>query len=134
MHHAVVATFEDVRRLALALPEVEEGASYSNLAWKVKGKAFVWERPLSKKDHAVLGEAAPDGTVLAACVQDEGAKTALLAAEPGNVFTTPHFDGYPIVLARLATTPPALLEELVTEAWLAKAPPKVAAAYLEQQG
>jgi hypothetical protein len=121
-----VATLDDVRRLALALPEVEEGTSYGNLAWKVKGKVFVWERPLRNRDRSDLGAAAPDGTVLAAKVQDEGAKQALLATEPDVVLTTPHFDGYPVVLVRLDAADQALLEELVVAAWLAQAPKRLA--------
>ncbi len=83
---------------------------------------MVWERPLRKADYAALGDAAPDGDILGARVSDEGIKFALIADDPGVYFTTPHFDGYPMVLVRLAEISVAELEELVTDAWLAQAP------------
>ena len=129
-----MATWDDVRRLALALPETAEKASYGGTpSWTVKDKGFVWDRPLRKADHEALGDTAPTGPVLGARVPDLGAKEALLAAEPAVYFTTPHFDGYPAVLVRLDAIEPADLEELVVEAWLARAPKRLAAAYLAQR-
>jgi hypothetical protein len=126
-----MATWDDVRRLALALPQTEEKASYGGApSWTVKGKGFVWDRPLRAADRAALGPAAPDGPVLGAHVPDLGAKEALLAAEPDVYFTTPHFDGYAAVLVRLDRIDPAELEELVVEAWLTKAPRRVAKEFL----
>jgi hypothetical protein len=123
-----VATWDDVRRLALALPETAEKASYGGTpSWTVKDKGFVWDRPLRRADREALGEAAPDGPVLGARVPDLGAKDALLAAQPDVYFTTPHFDGYPAVLVRLDRIDVEELEELVTEAWLARAPKRLAA-------
>ena len=87
-----MATWEDVDRLAHRLPEVEGGTSYSNRAWKVKGKAFAWERPLRGMDLEALGDAAPDGPILGARVEHLVAKEALLADAPGVYFTTPHSD------------------------------------------
>ena len=126
-----MATLDDVRRLALALPEVEEGTSYGGVAWKVKGKAFVWERPLRAADRAALGADAPTGTVLGAYVPDLGVKEALLAGERDVVFTTPHFDGHASVLVRVDEADTAFLEELVVEAWLAQAPRRLAEAFLD---
>ena len=124
-------TFDDVRRLALALPETAERASHGGApAWTVRGKAFVWDRPLGKKDLAELGDAAPDGPVLGVHVADEGVKRALIADRPQVFFTTTHFDGYPAVLVRLDQADEAELRELVTEAWLARAPKRLVAAYL----
>lgn len=120
----------DVRCIALALPEAEESTSYGDLAWKVRRRPFVWERPLRKSDLEQLGEGTPIGPVLGVRVTDLDAKQALLAAEPGCCFTTPHFDGYPAVLVRLDQAPAALLAELVTDAWLARAPKGLAAAFL----
>lgn len=122
--------WSEVRRIALALPESEEGTSHGDLAWKVRGKPFVWERPLRKSDLDLLGESAPTGPVLGVRVADLDAKDALLAAERHCCFTTPHFDGYPAVLVQLDRVPAALLSELVTDAWLARAPKRLAAAYL----
>ena len=127
-----MATWEDVRRLALDLPETDEHGSYEGaLAWRVKEKGFVWERPLRKSDLAALGDAAPDGPILCARVPDEGAKQALIADDPSVYFTTPHFNGYPAVLARLDRIGTAELRELVVEAWLARAPKRLAKRFQE---
>ncbi|PSL53935.1 hypothetical protein B0I31_108382 [Saccharothrix carnea] len=121
-----MATWDDVQRLATALPEVTERPSYDGRpAWRVKDKPFVWDRPLRKADLAALGAAAPDGPVLAASVPDLEVKEALLADDPTVYFTTPHFDGYPAVLVRLDDISADELEELVTEAWLCRAPKRL---------
>jgi hypothetical protein len=125
-----VATWEDVRRLALSLPETSERESRGNLQWLVKGKPFVWERPLRRSDHEALGDAAPDGPILGAWVEHLVAKEALLADDPGVFFTTPHFDGWAVVLVRVDEIGPEGLEEVVVEAWLARAPKRLAQAYL----
>ncbi|MEU5938233.1 MmcQ/YjbR family DNA-binding protein [Micromonospora sp. NPDC047548] len=125
-----MATWEDVRRLALALPETTERPSYDGLpAWRVRDKPFVWERPLRRADLDALGDAAPDGPVLGARVPDLGAKEALLADDATVYFTTPHFDGYPAVLVRLDRITVPELAELVLDAWYARAPKRLAAAH-----
>jgi hypothetical protein len=124
----------DVARLALSLPASAERHSRGLRQWTVRDKLFVWERPLRKSDLAALGERAPDGEVLGARVEHLVAKEALLADESGVYFTTPHFDGYPIVLVQLDLIGAADLEEVVTEAWLARAPPKLAEAFLAERG
>ena len=129
-----MATWEDVRRLALALPETSEGESRGNRRWTVKGKGFVWERPLRKTDLAALGAAAPDGPILGAHVEHLGAKEALLASDPDVYFTTPHFDGYPSILVRLERIGATELEELIAEAWLKRAPPRLAREFLDARG
>jgi hypothetical protein len=125
-----MADWDDVRRSALALPETSETESRGLRAWVVRKKGFVWERPLRKADFAALGDEAPDGPILGARVEHEGAKRALLAAQPDVYFTTPHFDGYPAVLVRLDKITPEDLDELVAEAWLVLAPKRLAAAWL----
>jgi hypothetical protein len=126
-----VAGWEDVSRLALALPEAVEGSTQGgNRAWTVRKKMFVWERPLRKSDLRALGDAAPEGPILGAKVEHLIAKEALLADDPRVFFTTPHFDGYPAVLIRLPEIGLDLLEEVVTEAWLTCAPKRVAREYL----
>jgi hypothetical protein len=129
-----VATWDDVSRIALALPGAEEGttAGGRNRAWTVRKKLFVWERPLRKSDIAALGDAAPDGPILGAKVEHLIAKDALLADDPRVFFTTPHFDGYPAVLIRLPEIDLDLLEEVVAEAWLTCAPKRVAREYLRR--
>lgn len=125
-----MATWEDVRRIALSLPETSETLSRGLPAWRVKDKGFVWERPLRHADYEALGEAAPDGPVLGVRVADLGVKEALLADNPGVYFTTPHFRGYPAVLVRLDVIGTGELREVVVEAWLCRAPKRLATAYL----
>jgi hypothetical protein len=127
-----MATWDDVRRLALALPQtVEEQSRDGLLGWRVKDKTFAWERPLRRADRQALGEPAPEGPVLAARVPDLGAKQALLADDADVYFTTPHFDGYPAILVRLDEIALPELEELLVEAWLSRAPKRLAAGYLD---
>jgi hypothetical protein len=127
-----MASWSDVSRIALALPETTEVESGHGLRqWKVRDKGFVWERPLRRSDLEALGDAAPDGPILGARVPDLGAKEALLADDPVVYFTTPHFNGYPAVLVRLGEIAVADLEELVVEAWLDRAPKRLATQYLE---
>jgi hypothetical protein len=125
-----MATWDDVCRLALALPETEERESRGSRQWRVKDKLFVWERPLRRPDIEALGDAAPDGPILGARVEHLGAKKALLADSSGVYFTTPHFDGYPVILVQLDLIPIAELEEVTVEAWLARAPQRLVDAYL----
>ena len=127
-----MASFEDVEEIALGLPEVAEEPTFGNRAWKVRKKLFVWERPLRAKEVAELGDAAPpeEEAILGVRVPDEEAKRALLETEPEVYFTTPHFDGHPSVLVRLERIPRKDLEEAIVEAWLSRAPERVAAAYL----
>ena len=125
-------TFDDVRRIALALPETSEKLSWGHATWRVKDKGFVWERPLRKSDLEALGDAAPDGSILGARVENLMAKEALLASDPDVYFTTPHFDGYPAVLVQLDRITEEELTELIVEAWLDRAPAKLAQKYLDE--
>ena len=120
-----------MRRIALALPETSERSARGTAEWRVKDKGFVWERPLRRADLDALGDAAPDGPILAARVVDVGMKQALLADDPDVFFTTPHFDGYPAILVRLDWIAVDELDELIVEAWLARAPKRLAKEYLE---
>jgi hypothetical protein len=98
--------------------------------WRVKDKLFVWERPLRRADREALGAYAPEGPILGARVEHLVAKEALLADESGVFFTTPHFDGYPIVLVRLDQIGPDDLREVIVEAWLVRAPKRLVEDYL----
>ncbi len=130
-----MATWKDVEEIALALPEVAEEPVYGNRGWKVRKKLFVWDRPLREKEVAELGDAAPpDGApILGVRVPDEEAKRALLESEPEIYFTTPHFDGSNSVLVLLDRIPRADLEEAIVEAWLFRAPKRVADAWLAER-
>jgi len=112
-----VADADDVRRLALALPQVEEIDS-DGFDFRVDGKGFVWSYPertpgkprVIRTDIAVL------------FVGDEAEKQALLLGEPEIFFTTPSYDGWPLVMLRLAQVDAGRLAELVTDAWRMRAP------------
>jgi len=61
-------------------------------------------------------------------------KDVLLRSNPKAYFTTPHFDGYPAVLVQLEKISVKELKEAVVEAWLARAPKRIADAYLNERG
>ncbi|MBD5787779.1 MmcQ/YjbR family DNA-binding protein [Cellulosimicrobium terreum] len=121
-----MATWDDVDRIAAVLPDT----AADGRTWRVHGVLFVWERPLRARDHDELGDAAPDEPPVAFRVADEGEKLALVGDDPATFFTTAHFDGYPIVLGRLDLIEVPELEELVQDAWLARAPRRLAKEYL----
>src|SRR5947207_9136167 len=112
-----MADADDVRRLALGLPEVEEIDS-DGFDFRVGGKGFVWSYPerlpgrprVIRTDIAVL------------YVGDEAEKQALLLGEPEVFFTTPAYEGLPLVMLRLARVDVDRLRELVFDAWRMRAP------------
>jgi hypothetical protein len=112
-----MADADDVRRLALALPHVAEIDS-DGFDFRVAGKGFIWSYPerrpgqprLIRTDIAVL------------FVGDEAEKQALLLGEPGAFFTTPGYDGWPLVMLRLAEVDAGRLAELITDAWRMRVP------------
>lgn len=122
-----MATWDDVDQLAHRLPEV----SVKGRSWLVRGKLFAWDRPLRKGDLEELGESAPTPPIIAVWVTDLFAKEALILASPDVYFTTSHFDGYAIVLARLGEVAVDELEELLIESWIRRAPVKLANEYLD---
>jgi hypothetical protein len=127
-----MATWEDVRRIALALPDAEEQPSARGRAfWQVKGKSFAWERPLRETELKALGDTAPDGPILGAWVEHQLAKEALLGDNPQIYFTTPHFDGHNSVLIRLEKIDPEELREVLVEAWLVRAPKRLAQEFID---
>jgi hypothetical protein len=125
-----VASWEDVHRIALALPDTGERLSRGLRQWWVRDRMFAWERPLRPKEVEELGERAPDGPIVAARVEHLGAKEALLADDPAVYFTTSHFDGNASILARLDRMSEPDLQELVTEAWLVRAPKRLVESFL----
>ena len=122
-----MASWSDVRAVAQSLPGTTEEPER---VWRVRGKPFVLERPLRAADRVHLRDRAPAEAPLGAWVPDLGVKEALLAAEPDVYLTTPHFDGYPMVLARLDRLDVDELRELVVDAWLTRAPRTVARQWL----
>jgi hypothetical protein len=125
-----VATWDDVARIVGELPLTAEPSPHD---WRVGKKLMVWERPLRKSDVETLSRAGvepPTGDILGVRVADEGVKLALIADEPVVYFTTPHFDGYPAVLVKLAEIGVSDLEDLITEAWLVQAPKRLVKEFL----
>jgi hypothetical protein len=116
--------------LALSLPETSEQVMHGHMSWRVDDKLFVWERPLRQGDLKALGADAPTGEILGARVEHEGAKLALIQSDPEVYFTIPHFDGYAAILVLLERISLEELEELIVEAWLLRAPKRLADAYL----
>ena len=84
-------------------------------------------------DLAALGSRAPKGTILGVWLPDLMVKASLLSANPDVFFTTPHFDGHPSVLVVLARIDAPTLRGLLVEAWLGRAPKRLASAYLEKK-
>lgn len=107
-----MADADDVRRVALSLPDVVEIDS-DGFDFRVGNKGFVWSYPertpgkprVIRTDVAVL------------FVGDEAEKQALLLGEPDLFFTAPGYDGWPLVMLRLAAVDVERLAELVTDAW-----------------
>src|ERR1700752_2852576 len=125
-----MATWDDVASIIGELQLTDERSRHE---WRVGKKLIAWERPLRKSDHealAAIGVEPPQGDILGVRVADEGVKFALIADEPGVYFTTPHFDGYPAVLVKLAEIEVRDLEEVITEAWLTRAPKKLVEEFL----
>ncbi|MEV0584815.1 MmcQ/YjbR family DNA-binding protein [Nonomuraea sp. NPDC050310] len=108
-----MTTEDDVRRLALALPETAEKPMYGMPAFYVRGKWFARIRE--------------EGDVLAVPVAAEEDKAELVAAEPAKFFTTAHYDGHAVVLVRLPEVGAAELGELLADAWRLRAPKRLAA-------
>ena len=128
-----MATWRDVRRIALALPGTSEETSRDHAAWIVNKKFFVWERPLRKSDLAALGDRAPDGPILGVRTSDLEMKEVFLRSDPEIFFTTPHFDGYPAVLVQLENIDAKKLKDVIEEAWLARAGKREVTAFLEKR-
>lgn len=134
-----MATLDDVRRIALALPGVTEGVDghRKGATWRLASGAFVWQRGPSKADLVALeklGRGWPEGEVVGIRTEGLDAKEALLGSLPDALFTIPHFDGYPAVLVRLDAIEARVLEELISDAWLARAPAGAAKAWLAERG
>lgn len=111
----------DVRRIAQALPHVVEMES-DGFDFRVANKGFVWSYPERKPGHRRVIRT--DIAVL--FVGDEAEKQALLLGEPDLFFTTPAYDGLPLVMLRLAEVSVEHLRELVTDAWRMRAPAALA--------
>jgi hypothetical protein len=115
-----VATLDDVRRIALALPETTVDESGS--VFSVDGKAFAhpWLERLDPKKARV-----PNLDVLVVRIASEADKEVLIQMDPRVFFTEPHFDGWPSIHVRLAEADEALLGRLLADAWRTRAPKRL---------
>jgi hypothetical protein len=116
-----MATQENVRRIALALPGVSESDEHFAFTVPVKGKekGFIWswnERVHPKKPKV------PNPDVLAVRVASLSAKEVLLSSDSVKFFTEDHYNGFPAILVRLPEVSVEDLEDLILEAWRTKAP------------
>jgi hypothetical protein len=121
-----MADADDVRRIALALPQVVEIES-AGFDFRVANKGFVWSYPERRPGRA--RQIRTDIAVL--FVGDEAEKQALLLGEAELFFTTPGYDGWPLVMLRLEEVDVQRLEELVTDAWRMRAPDRLLAELLD---
>ncbi|MEU8820075.1 hypothetical protein [Actinoplanes sp. NPDC048796] len=115
-----MATADDIRRLALSLPHVVEIDS-DGFDFRVANRGFVWSYP--EREPGKSRVIRTDVAVL--YVGDEAEKQALLLGEPDLFFTTPGYDGLPLVMLRLPIVDVARLTELVTDAWRMRAPSEI---------
>jgi hypothetical protein len=109
-----MVTEDDVRRVALSLPATTEKPSYGTPGFRVKDRLF-----------ARIREEGEEGDVLVVWVADESEKRGLVDSEPEKFFTTPHYDGHPIVLVRFDGIDIDELKELLTDSWRLRAPAKI---------
>jgi hypothetical protein len=106
---------DDVRRLALALPGTTERPSYGTPAFRVRDRPFA-------RIHQ-------DGGVLVLWCAHELEVGSLIESEPEVFFTTPHYDGYPLVLVRMDAMGEERMAELLETAWYVRAPPRLREAF-----
>ena len=111
--------WDDVVAIALDLPGVEVGTAYGTPALRVKGSFMCRLRE--------------DGETLAIrCDPDE--RPLLIAANPGVLFVTPHYEAWPMVLVALPGAGATLVRELIEDAWVEKAPKRLVEAFLDARG
>jgi hypothetical protein len=106
-HDRAMASEDDVRAIALSLPETEERPSYGTPGFRVKDRLFARIR---------------EPGVLVVWCADEAEKDFLIRAEPEKFFTIPHYDGHAYVLVHLERVSREALAEVVEDAWRLRAP------------
>ncbi len=109
--------FDEVRKLALGLPEVEEATWFGTPAFKVRGRSF--SRLREDGDLVVKAEI--------------GHREALIGSDPATYFVTPHYQDHPYVLVRLARADLEELGDLLADAWAMVAPKRLAAAFFGRE-
>lgn len=120
-----------IAAMAMKFPDVTEGTRWGHRTWSVGGKAFVWERSLTKADITRFGDArVPDEPIIAIRTEDLQDKEAILAGEPAGAFDMQHFENYPAYLIELPLSNEAAVRDAITDGWLAVAPSKLAREFL----
>ena len=115
-----MVTHDDIRTIALALPETNERASYGGRpSFRTSKQMFAWIRD------------APEALVV--WVESEDDKEAMIASDPSRFFTTDHYHGHPILLVRLESIDVGEATELITDSWRLRGPKKVVAAWDAEQ-
>ena len=117
-----MATFDDVRRIGMSLPEA--AVDDAGTAFRVDGKLFAWpwlERVDPRRARV------PNLEVLVVRVASEMDKDALIGMDPGAFFTEAHYDGYAAILIRLAAIDDAMLQKLLADSWRLRAPKRLLA-------
>jgi hypothetical protein len=116
-----MATQADVRRIALSLPETEEGKDHFAFSVRSKGKskgfAWVWMERVDPKKPRVANQG-----VIAVRVANNAQKDLIIDSNSKKFFTEPHYNGFPAVLVRLKAVTVADLKVLLAEAWRCQAP------------
>ena len=130
-----MATLRDVEKLALALPQTVRGEDEEGRpSYSVNGKVICWHRsPRPDALDADTGERLTDVFVFR--TTDLDVKEMTLSDDREIFFTTPHWNGYPAVLIRIPNLRQlrrAELRDLIEEAWLSRAPKRVAKAWLAE--
>ena len=131
-----MATLDDVRAIALDLPDVVERVDghRGGATWRTPAGAFVWQRGPSRRDLEqleALGRSWPAGDIVGVRTDGLQVKEGLLETYPDAFFTIPHFDGFPAVLVRLDAIAADHLREVITDAWLLKVTKRVGREWLE---
>ncbi len=116
-----VVGWETVRELASGFPGAEEGTTYGEPSFKVGGRLFVWMSPSREAIGALALRVDPDE------------KPLLIESSPNVYFETPHYLGHPIVLVHLEAISREELAERIEDAWLLRAPKRLADAFVRDR-
>jgi hypothetical protein len=106
--------FDQVRKIALALPDVEEGMAYGTPAFRVRGK--------------FLARLHDNGEALIIRI-GEFERRALMEVEPDTYYITDHYVRSPYVLIRFAKADPGDVRRLFEQAWRTQAPKRLIAEF-----
>ncbi len=115
-----MATFEDVQRIALDLPEAV--ADDAGTSFRVAGKLFAW--PWLERVHPKKARV-PNLGVLNVRIANEMDKDVLIGMDPSVFFTEPHFNGYAAIQVRLDAVDEPMLAKLIADSWRIAAPKRL---------